>query len=241
MGHKPNSVPLAIRRPEADSLARAAATIHLGPPSPTGSSALPGADSGPGRPSPPIWACWRWGLPCHDRRRSRGALLPHLFTLTGGRGRGVEDPRGQVEGIAPVHLGPWPQGPWAPSSGGVFSVALSLGSLPVAVSHHRALSSSDFPPRPWPVACASGLVRGGRLAHSADQIVTDSGSRADFPPAPNRCQPSGSYPAIGSAEVFPIAVPARSVAPRCVAREGLRARQDARPHMKCGFRVEVRT
>jgi len=28
------------------------------------------------------WACWRWGLPCHDRHRPRGALLPHLFTLT---------------------------------------------------------------------------------------------------------------------------------------------------------------
>jgi hypothetical protein len=30
--------------------------------------------------------------------------------------------------------------------GRVFSVALSLGSPPVAVSHHRALSCSDFPP-----------------------------------------------------------------------------------------------
>ena len=30
--------------------------------------------------------------------------------------------------------------------GGVLSVALSLGSLPVAVSHHPALSCSDFPP-----------------------------------------------------------------------------------------------
>ena len=29
------------------------------------------------------WACWRWGLPCHDRHRPCGALLPHLFTLTG--------------------------------------------------------------------------------------------------------------------------------------------------------------
>ena len=33
-----------------------------------------------------------------------------------------------------------------PLPGGIFSVALSLASLPVAVSHHRALSSSDFPP-----------------------------------------------------------------------------------------------
>jgi hypothetical protein len=37
------------------------------------------------RPKPrtvPIWFCSRWGLPCHDRYRPRGALLPHPFTLT---------------------------------------------------------------------------------------------------------------------------------------------------------------
>ena len=32
--------------------------------------------------------------------------------------------------------------------GGVFSVALSLGSPPVAVSHHRTLFCPDFPPYP---------------------------------------------------------------------------------------------
>src|ERR1700742_1616190 len=30
----------------------------------------------------PIRSCSRWGLPCHLRCRRRGALLPHLFTLT---------------------------------------------------------------------------------------------------------------------------------------------------------------
>jgi len=30
----------------------------------------------------PIRSCSRWGLPCRFRRRTRGALLPHLFTLT---------------------------------------------------------------------------------------------------------------------------------------------------------------
>jgi len=44
-------------------------------------------------------------------------------------------------------------------------VALSLGSRPVAVSHHRALSSSDFPPS----ACKH--VESGRLAHSATTII----------------------------------------------------------------------
>ena len=30
----------------------------------------------------PIWSCSVWGLPCHRLYRRRGALLPHLFTLT---------------------------------------------------------------------------------------------------------------------------------------------------------------
>src|SRR5262249_4515701 len=30
----------------------------------------------------PIRSCSRWGLPCRLRCRRRGALLPHLFTLT---------------------------------------------------------------------------------------------------------------------------------------------------------------
>ena len=32
----------------------------------------------------PTWSCSRWGLPCRDRYRPRGALLPHPFTLAGG-------------------------------------------------------------------------------------------------------------------------------------------------------------
>jgi len=30
----------------------------------------------------PIWPCTRWGFPCRVTCASRGALLPHLFTLT---------------------------------------------------------------------------------------------------------------------------------------------------------------
>ncbi len=30
----------------------------------------------------PIWSCSVWGLPCHLPYGRRGALLPHLFTLT---------------------------------------------------------------------------------------------------------------------------------------------------------------
>jgi len=56
----------------------------------------------------PIWSCSRWGLPCRSRCRVRGALLPHPFTLT------------------------------AADSGGLLSVALSLGSPPPDVIRHRA-------------------------------------------------------------------------------------------------------
>jgi len=30
----------------------------------------------------PIWSCSEWGLPRHPSYLERGALLPHLFTLT---------------------------------------------------------------------------------------------------------------------------------------------------------------
>jgi len=40
-----------------------------------------------------------------------------------------------------------PKNFWNGTAGRIFSVALSRGSLRVAVSHHRALPCSDFPPR----------------------------------------------------------------------------------------------
>jgi len=59
-----------------------------------------------------IRSCSRWGLPCRFRCRTRGALLPHLFTLA-----------------APM--------PERAKAGGSFSVALSLGSPPPDVIRHR--------------------------------------------------------------------------------------------------------
>lgn len=67
---------------------------------PLGRASLRASSNQPGRqgletgPSPlrasivPIRFCSRWGLPCRPRCRVRGALLPHLFTLTCLRGRG---------------------------------------------------------------------------------------------------------------------------------------------------------
>jgi hypothetical protein len=63
----------------------------------------------------PIRSCSWWGLPCRLRYRRRGALLPPRFTLA-------------CPMSAPKCRG------W---TGGLFSVALSLGSPPPAVSRHR--------------------------------------------------------------------------------------------------------
>ncbi len=70
----------------------------------------------------PIWSCSGWGLPCHRCYQRRGALLPHLFTLTCAPGANT----GAI--------------------GGLFSAALSVGSRPPGVTWHPALWSPDFPP-----------------------------------------------------------------------------------------------
>ncbi len=95
------------------------AIIHLGPPSPAASCDLPESAAGHG-------FAFLFGLApggvylatecCH----LRGALLPHHFTLTG-----------------PI---------LANRTGGIFSVALSVGSRPPGVTWHPALWSPDFPP-----------------------------------------------------------------------------------------------
>ena len=61
--------------------------IHLGRLLPSASCNLPGRKGVETRPPAqpatiPMRSCSRWGLPCRPRRRRRGALLPHPFTLT---------------------------------------------------------------------------------------------------------------------------------------------------------------
>ncbi len=67
----------------------------------------------------PIWSCSRWGLPCRCCYHHRGALLPHLFTLT------VTSRKSQS---------------------GLFSVALSVSLHCPGITWHPALWSPDFPP-----------------------------------------------------------------------------------------------
>ncbi len=73
-GCKPNSV-CALRRRE--SFVWAADTRN-----PSAFAELERA-----APGFPIWPCTRWGFPCRVACASRGALLPHLFTITAGSRR----------------------------------------------------------------------------------------------------------------------------------------------------------
>src|SRR5579871_2395551 len=84
-----------------ESTAQRAATLPICRRFLTGSSNLPGSSNGAGRPvvlprtaacaeyaPPPLFGLAPHGVcPAGVRYRSRGALLPHLFTLTRGRNR----------------------------------------------------------------------------------------------------------------------------------------------------------
>src|SRR5438132_4957831 len=110
------------------SLSARAAIIHLGLRSPESSSSLPGNYYG-GPAMFPYLALLHVGFTKPTRYRIAGALLPHLFTLTGGR-----------EPPAVYFLWHFP----------------SLTSP--RATRHTALWSSDFPrgfPRDHPSACQS--------------------------------------------------------------------------------------
>jgi len=85
-----------------------AMTIPLGRSLPSASRDLPGRRSGNGSCAVPIWSCSRWGLPCRLRCRSRGALLPHHFTLASPEGGSRYDFCGAVPGVTPGGCYPSP-------------------------------------------------------------------------------------------------------------------------------------
>jgi len=107
----------------------------------------------------PIWPFSEWGLPCRTCHQVRGALLPHRFTLA--RPASLES---------------------APDVGGLFSVALSLASRPVAVGNHPDLWSPDFPPRSPGGRCgaaarashAAGIVRCARERRRAERLPLET-------------------------------------------------------------------
>ena len=100
---------------------------------------------------PPLFGLAPHGVcPASERYRRRGALLPHLFTLT----RTDREAR----------------------PGGTFSVALSVKSAyertPPAVSRHAALWRPDFPPAFAGLPAHASGCQSGRLLSMIAQIET---------------------------------------------------------------------
>ena len=122
---------------------RGSTIISLGPTSQSASNDLPGGPWRGSSPALPIWSFTGWGLPCQPCHQDCGALLPHHFTLTDGE--------------------------TSPSAGGIFSVALSLASRPVAVNNHSDPKSPDFPPGGKPL----------RATVSASHVREDGITSAD--------------------------------------------------------------
>ena len=123
---------MKVRKQES-AISRVLSTtiIHLGQPSPTASSNLPGSPLGTGgadKPHTPLFGFAPGGVyRAANCYQSRGALLPHLFTLTG-------------------------------QAGGIFSVALSMGSRPPGVTWRLVRRSPDFPLRAFGIQRLPGQL-----------------------------------------------------------------------------------
>ena len=124
--------------------------IPLGLPLPTISSNQPAQRKEP-VPAPrpksllvaraPIWSCSRWGLPCRFGYPSRGALLPHPFTLACDAPKGAHRRSalcGTVPGVTPAGCYPAPRSvePGLSSPTRVAAIARSS-------DHHGALAGED--------------------------------------------------------------------------------------------------
>ena len=86
----------------------------------TARATYPGVMAERAAPSSPIWSCSTWGLPCQPDCSGRGALLPHLFTLT------------RLENERYLFCGTFRE--------------IRFERIPPAVSRHAALRRPDFPP-----------------------------------------------------------------------------------------------
>ena len=137
-----------MRKPEpAISRVLSSTTIHLGQPSPTASSNLPGSPlgtgGGPFRPTPLFGLAPGGVYRAANCCQSRGALLPHLFTLTD-RGRRYIF-CGTFRGLTPPrrYLAPCPKEPGLSSAAETAAIVWPTPALSVADSiRYRWLSVS---------------------------------------------------------------------------------------------------
>jgi len=121
----------------------------------------------------PIRFCSRWGLPCRLRCRRRGALLPHLFTLTRLRSLrcfGVASPRachamapkGRRRAVRSLWHFPW-------------------GRPRRTLSGTVCQGSPDFPPRRPFGVCRGGRPADWRLTHGHLGRLRQAGIAAHAP------------------------------------------------------------
>ena len=158
-------------RKQESAISRVLSTtiIHLGQPSPTASSNLPGSPLGTGganEPHTPLFGLAPGGVyRAANCCQSRGALLPHHFTLTG-------------------------------KAGGIFSVALSMGSRPPGVTWRLVRRSPDFPLQAISPQRLSGQLLLSQIAESTEIIrrAAEINQRCSDPR-----QASGRYPVGSSA------------------------------------------
>ena len=109
---------------------------------------------------PPVWPCVGWGLPSRACHHARWCALTAPFHPYWGRGKDsgmrIQGPGGQGQlkrlsallgfSNSPTLSSVSSPLPPHPSPSGLLSVALSLASRPVGVTHHPALQRPDFPP-----------------------------------------------------------------------------------------------
>ena len=152
--------------------------IPLAPASLTGSSNLPEGFGRAVLERLPIWSCSVRGFACHLCYQKRGALLPHLFTLTrlrprpsGPRATARQAPRQSDRRESLPRRSSRREAPRA-KAGGMFSVPLSVGLPRPGITRRTALRSSDFPlPRALRLAEARGAKRRERkrtATHGSD-------------------------------------------------------------------------
>jgi len=127
------------------------------------------------RASLPIWSCSVWGLPCHSHYWLRGALLPHLFTLTGDWPfrRTPFGPACWVPRVSRIRR------PGKSHPGGMFSVALAV--------HEPSRSR----PGRYPAHCPAEF---GLSSPANPCSRRDFRQRPPGPPASLQCTPKSVVP-----------------------------------------------
>ena len=149
-------------KPSSVRAFRRGAIIHLGRRLPATSLRPTRESNEADHLSSPIRPCSGRGLPCRFRRRKRGELLPHHFTLTR-RNR----------------------------AGGILSVALSVRSPSLGVTQHPVLWSSDFPHSPTALQTDGGRrdrpsrsAESGSINRSLPRLASGDAEVRSAVPAP---------------------------------------------------------